>query len=546
MEKEDLLKGLFKKRLFNLIGLALEQPVIFHIILISYSLVAAYWFEHVESFLLKVLILLVPSAVMIQLYLSNLSRLRRATLAVRLRRHDDNLVLSLLVKEILRAMRYVQRSNWQSRLLKRAPTEEKIRSRGAYFTFLFDEVSSHFQVSREVIEEAFGTPVRILTDHLTRLVEINFWKLHNPEVEKTGQTAEMKLAVSRINNEEQSLKEYMNGLKSHLETLLMLTPEVSFVLHKIVKEASTGKAAIAASEILCRYLQETPHDEFIKSLLSLRCGLPLASLLRFDELKRSNRGSIDNLRSYYHLFGNIMEAATSALCQTAKRYIPDHLGNDELIVTFGYSNTVAEVIKTLSTETQKAFQVVIIEPEKLSDWEHIIFKEESRLMETKLKKEIPLLRNRVTRISIDSFLEKQLQEKMTKIFMGAENIRKDAMILHPRGRRALLMSILNARKNSKNNCKIYVFAESYKIIELCEEIYSLPYFVTFYSTEYDYLITEGNFITSDSGVLRDETGQPIAFVRFEQAWRNFVNQRHYHGFGQIAWPAFYNAKEVSS
>jgi len=523
----------FKRQIYNLIAFAIEQPVIFHTIIITYSLLVAVLYEFIKSppfhlfiaLFLKVLIILVPGAFVIQVYLLNLTRARRASLSVRFRRHDDTLVLSLLAQQILRAIIYSNRPiNRLSRLLKRAPTEEKIRSRCLYLTCLFDEVANHFKVSRDVIEEIIGTPVKVLTIRLENLLEINLLRAACPPDKER-----FELLTSELESEAKLLNIYINDLGKHLNKLLTLFPIIPIVLHRIVKEPSTGKTANIAGEILARYLIDKQSHRIIKQLLSLRRGLPFHSLFRFEEFVQAiDQKQIPSrdVEIYYKHFKVLSSESTSTLGRNAAEFISKDLDTEELIITFGYSNAVVGVIKELSShEKTSDLQIVVIEPEQLSDWERIIFEEEGKLMETRLK-EIPDFRGKVMRDNIHSFLEKKLQDRMTRIFIGAENIRNNGMVIHPRGRRSLHMDAVNNRDKNFEICKVYVFAESYKFIELGEEVYALPYFVTFAPTEYNFIITESKIIATDeNGSLYDAfTGNPINLSTIKIYWETSADE----------------------
>lgn len=534
MSTSTIRRVFFKRRPSNLIALALEHPVIFNIILVLYSLIAPILYESlikvpIPRYVVLLLVVLVPGAVVIQLYLSNLSLSRRAELAVRFRSHDDTLVLSLLAEQILNAIDYTNRRiTWRSRFLKRVPTKEKIRSHGIFLTFSFDHVSNHFRVSREVVEELFGTPVRVLTSRLEKLVDINLWISHNSDAQSTWQLSVMqKLAAEE---EAKFLRNYMDDLVRHLNSLLKFTSDIPTVIHGIVKESSTGKAAVVASELLARYVQNIDHHPIVERLLSLRRGLPLLSLLQFEELKKIP----SNGERYYRSFGNISRESTRLLCKQAADFISKNLSQGELIVTFGYSNAVAQVIEVLTqTKPQVDFQVVVIEPETVDDWERLVFEEESKLMEIRLR-EIPALRNRVTRYSMDFFLEKELTSRRTRIFIGAENVRSNGMVIHPRGRRHLLMRTIAEWKNSEKKCEVYVFAESYKFIELSEEAYSSSYFVTFAPGEYSFLVTDSEVFHADNSGLSKIDGSPFNFDDVNLYWKRFAGEylsKYLKGYG---------------
>ena len=516
MSTSTIRRVFFKRRPSNLIALALEHPVIFNIILVLYSLIAPILYESlikvpIPRYVALLLVVLVPGAVVIQLYLSNLSLSRRAELAVRFRSHDDTLVLSLLAEEILSAVDYADRRiTWGSRLLRRAPTKEKIRSHGIYLTMLFDWVSDHFKVSRDVLEDLFGTPVRALTSRLESLVITNLKLSRNPDLYLS------QSEVLRLEAEKRSLEKSMDNLRGHLDVLSKFIPDAPRLLHQIVKEASTGKAAAEAGEFLAPHCGDINHHDFVKHLLSLRRGLPLSSLLGFEELIlaiREGKVPVDDVESYYCLFGEMARDSTWLLSENAANFIARNLRRGELIVTFGFSNTVAQVIEVLARKNAD-FQVVVIEPEK--DWELLISKEDGKLMEARLK-EVPALRRRVTRDNIDSFLEKGLYERKPKIYLGVEGVRSNGTIIHPKGRRDLLRRIFGNQE--RKECQVYMFAESYKFIELDEEIYSSPHLVTFAPVDdYDFLITERKVFSAS-----DVKDGSFDFDNIKRQWETFVD-----------------------
>jgi hypothetical protein len=98
---------------------------------------------------------------------------------------------------------------------------------------------------------------------------------------------------------------------------------------------------------------------------------------------------------------------------------------------------------------------------------------------------------RVEVVTIREALETEPPEAGTSIFLGAELMTDEGVIIHPRGRQQLVESVRSKwRMGTPVEPQTYVFGESWKIVRASPAFYYSPHFSVLRPGAYGVLVTE--------------------------------------------------------
>lgn len=260
--------------LSRILGLAAETQAVFSAIVTVPASIATIGIASIlqsESPLWTRLIgiflcIFVPLFLLIYFYLLNLSRGRRADLAVRARRHSDSAILTYLFARTAKLQHDICGNNAKIRNIKDAATleveTEYTRANSAYVRLLIDQVARHFRVSSRVVEDVLGVSGWVLESRATRRI----WLRYNLEHDTSGIQADFSAEAGRIDQCAQRLEERLDDLSS-------ITNDVAKALRFVINQPSTGRALAASARIFSRHVGKS-SSECVKALLNLRHGVP--------------------------------------------------------------------------------------------------------------------------------------------------------------------------------------------------------------------------------------------------------------------------------
>jgi predicted HTH domain antitoxin len=120
---------------------------------------------------------------------------------------------------------------------------------------------------------------------------------------------------------------------------------------------------------------------------------------------------------------------------------------------------------------------------------------------------------------------KHVMNKVVEAAVAREAARKARDLTRTKKTQIMLNGKLaNCSEKNPEKCEVYVFAESYKFIEVAgEEVFSSPYFTTFAPGEYGFLITDRGVIDARGGSLSEIGGSPFNFIDIKRHWEEFAD-----------------------
>lgn len=496
-----------------LLGLAAENQAIFSIILLIPALLATVALTIVlgnrELTLVTKAVLATasvagPAGLAFYFYLLNLSRQRRAELAIRARRHSDTRIIAYFCRLVIKLYQSVAGSDPKISSIRtqRILTIETefVRARAMYVRHVLDQVASHFGVTRDLLEQALGIPAIVLETRAVRRVWLRF-HLEAPIDPLPAFSAQAD-----------AIDECAGRVRKQAEVLCSLAEDFSKILRFVVKEPSTGRAMNAAARILARHVGK-PTCESVISLLHLRRGVPISRMILGNRDHQSFMGERpDSIIHFLRYFRSFEKPSVDRVVNTAVGCLGRQLPENALILTVGYSQMVARVLGCLART--KSILVGVVVPEHESEWDQVIFAEEDRAMEAELLAE-PLLRGKVFRTTLADVAELPADFVRGGIMMGAEAVLPDGTVLHPRGRlkthRALALFFSSVGQAAYR----FVVCEPYKIIDVPVDLRTSRMLACITTGDYDTLITDGEELGG---------GTRADLQRLRVAWEHGVDQ----------------------
>ena len=528
----------FKLRpLLRLLSVGAENPALFTAgtVFVTLAATAAVtWVSTIESsrYLIALLISLVvilPFAGSVAFYLLNITLDHRAEIAVRTRRYSDEAILSYLRVAAARLVSEVfdiqpsgsegnhpnnerRSSNPPIAGVAQAPIKaretmeverEHARSQARYFHVLVDHVAHHFRVPTEIIENCLCMSAAVLEENAPQRVWYRYQidSMVDPNFERNRPAA-------------LALDAYAQRIWRRVHQLEPIVEDVALILRHVIHQPSTGKAMAAAAPILARNLNP-PRSGVVRELVDIRLGVPLTLMFGMDKWDMSDGRSLEGTKHYLNSFKALAEEFSEAAAYQAAADIGKRIRDGSLILTVGYSHLISQVISLLSKQ-MKDITVGVISPDRASRPQHVLFRDEERLMEAELLADAKLP-SRLFVSSVPGMRELGLDREDAIVLMGAEAVTSDGQVVHPRGWKSThddLQRYLNQDKGTGR----FVVCESFKIIDTLPPQVELRRLVTvFKSDEYELLISDGG-----SWSQGGHSSGPL--IRLREAWEKRINR----------------------
>lgn len=256
---------------------------------------------------------------------------------------------------------------------------------------------------------------------------------------------------------------------------------VNLGISEIIKEPSTGKSCKNYMKRLHEIKSKTSKVDLLNILAASRKGISIKNLL-LDEDILKNLQEIEKI-NYLHYFNQLNDHDIKEICNNFETYhnnlCPVQGAGPHNILTLGYSNVVRRVIEHCEKNCARDIKIYIIR----SCGERGFFLREEDLMEQELRKS-PKIQDRICVMELENFLENDYQDQIDIILLGAENIKTNGIVLHPRGRKKIIKEI----KKRRNDIKTIICAESYKVKNMEDS----PWLTRYNLIDYDYFVSSAN------------------------------------------------------
>lgn len=272
---------------------------------------------------------------------------------------------------------------------------------------------------------------------------------------------------------------FVEAVKHRVSDVKKYPVLVDYSVAKIITESSTGKACKNFTTklhgvIVTKDITDAERERqrsFLITLTRLKEGVPIDKLINIQDIQDSHQLEL-YLREFHQLNNEDIE---SICCNFRKHCDLFCLGNNiNFIATFGYSNVVRRIIEHCAMSSDSKWNVYIVR----SAEEREFLLQEEEIMKMELDK-----RNNIIAqiMDMEIFLEKDLHNRINLILLGAENVRTDGTVYHPRGRKKIIQEIYEKRKD-KDSLKTVICAESYKVKNIeCDPLRLAVYNIKDYS-----------------------------------------------------------------
>lgn len=503
-----------------LLSLTVENSFLFSLLLIVPTAVATlgitFAVDRDISFAGRVVAIAVsiglPLSAVFYVYLGNISRTRRADLAIRARRHDDRAVIVYVCELATGLLNFVNAPDSPQKSVKSRTDRDLalsfLRVRSIYLRLVMDQAALHFRVTREALEEAMGVPAKVLENQLTSRLLLHYDLAHGSN--------------TSLQDEAERMDKAFLGLSAHLQQLVEMAGDFARILRTIVKQPSTGAAMTEAVSILRAHLGEDTC-EIAASLIGLRRGISLTDLIGYPALRDEIECKRDAVNQYLGKLRELQSAASEGAVSEAVALLTnnyDYLPENAVVFTVGYSRMVARAL-SLAGSMRKDFTVGIIVPSVASEWEwdKVVFADEDRMMAAEIAAK-DTLKNRIFRVDPAGLSDLSLDWATAVLVSGAEAITPEGVLLHPRGRLTLhrqLEHYLRSTGTVRRSGYRYAIAESFKLIQPTRREITTRLLASIGPDEYDVLITDAGIYEGNSRRRLDE--------KIMTAWRKRVRQK---------------------